>query len=60
MLILGLVLPERAMAFKQFVDHAPETEPISAAVVAHALTKNLRGHVTVRSNASMWLLFAGK
>lgn len=60
MFILGLVLPERAMAFQQFVDHAAKTEPIGAAVIAHALTKNLRGHVTVRSNAGVWLLFAVK
>lgn len=58
MFVLGLVLPEGTVPLQQFVDHAAEAEPVSATVVAHALTKDLRRHVAVRADTRVWLLFA--
>lgn len=58
MLVLRLVLPKRAVAFQQLVDHATEAEPIGAAVITHPFTKNLGRHVAVRSDTRMRLLFA--
>ena len=45
---LRLVLPERAVALEQFVEHAAVAEPVGAAVVHLTLGQHLRRHVPVR------------
>jgi len=58
MLVLGLVLSERTVAFEEFVDHAAKAEPVSTRVVAGTFAQDFRCHVAVRSNRSVRLLFA--
>jgi len=57
-LVLRLVLPERAVPLQQLVEHAPKAEPVGAGVVRRALGQNLRGHVPVRSDAGVRFLLA--
>lgn len=38
-----------SLPFEELVNHATEREPVCAGVVRNALSKYLRGHVTMRS-----------
>lgn len=51
MFVFRLMLPERRMAFEQFVQHATEAEPIGAGIVGRAFRQYFGRHVTVRSPA---------
>ena len=57
-LVLGLVLPERAVALQQLVQHAAEAEPVGARVVRSALGQHLGRHVAVRAHRGVGLLLA--
>ena len=57
-LVLGLVLPEGAVALQQLVQHAAEAEPVGGGVVGRALAQDLRGHVAVGAHGGVGLLLA--
>ena len=58
MLVLGLVLPERAVALQQLVEHAAEAEPVGRGVVGRALAQHLGRHVAVGADGRVGLLLA--
>jgi hypothetical protein len=46
-LVLGLVLPERAVSLEQLVEHASKGEPVGTRVVGSSLGEYFRRHVAV-------------